>query len=188
MLVSDLNLASCSCCVFIWGDNLGWLQPTLTTGRHEGGSTRIHILWRWYRYSPPARQHKEVRWRIIQTGQLKRCIICWFYSQIPQCFGSHTAWKHTTGALCKLPVNKVSGMRYVRNNATGLVNGYGDPWRRARQSKYLSYAQAKQIQRASGNQRQRPRRLWPQSFRLPPTLETLRTLPRLRKENSGWTK
>ncbi len=47
--------------------------------------------------------------------------VCWFYSLIPLCFGSHTAWKHTTGALCKLAVNKVSGMRYVCNSARGWL-------------------------------------------------------------------
>lgn len=47
--------------------------------------------------------------------------VCWFYNPIALCFGSHTAGKHTTGVLCKLAVNKVSGMRYVCNNARGWL-------------------------------------------------------------------
>lgn len=47
--------------------------------------------------------------------------VCRFYNLIALCFGSHTAGKHTTAVLCKLAVNKVSGMRYVCNNARGWL-------------------------------------------------------------------
>ena len=76
---------------------------------------------------------------------------------------SHTSWKHTTGALCKLAVNKVSECDTYATMQQGwlmVMETLGDE---RGNSKYLSYAQAKQIQHASGNQRQWPRRLWPQS-------------------------
>lgn len=64
-------------------------------------------------------------------------------------------------------------MWYAGNNARGWLMVTKTLADELAQSKYLSYAQAKQILLASGHWRQRPRQLWPQSFQLPLPEETL---------------